>query len=104
MADETSETQFTPPAAEPTPTVGADEATRGHPAGSAAPHPPAAAAPTSPFSSGSSGASGSSSNPVAGLLENPKVAETIEQRPEALVGAAFAGGLLFAMILKRLGR
>jgi hypothetical protein len=38
------------------------------------------------------------------LLENPKVAETIEQRPEALVGAAFAGGLLFAMILKRLGR
>ena len=28
----------------------------------------------------------------------------VTERPEALVGAAFAGGLLFAMILKRLGR
>jgi len=93
---ETGETNFTPPTAVPTPTVGADEATRAHPAGTAAPHPPA-----SDWSSSSS----SSSNPVAGLLEkNPKVAETVEQRPEALVGAAFAGGLLFAMILKRLGR
>ena len=27
-----------------------------------------------------------------------------EQRPEVLVGAAFAGGLVAAMILKRLGR
>ena len=26
------------------------------------------------------------------------------ERPEALVGAAFAGGLVFALILKRLGR
>ncbi len=26
------------------------------------------------------------------------------QRPEALVAGAFAGGLLFALILKRLGR
>jgi hypothetical protein len=26
------------------------------------------------------------------------------ERPEALVGGAFAGGLLFALILKRLGR
>ncbi len=26
------------------------------------------------------------------------------ERPEALVGAAFAGGLAFALILKRLGR
>ena len=28
----------------------------------------------------------------------------ITERPEAMVGAAFAGGLLFAMILKRFGR
>ena len=28
----------------------------------------------------------------------------ITERPEALVGAAFAGGLLTALILKRLGR
>ena len=26
------------------------------------------------------------------------------ERPEALVGAAFAGGLAFALLLKRLGR
>ena len=26
------------------------------------------------------------------------------ERPEALVGGAFAGGLVFALILKRLGR
>jgi hypothetical protein len=28
----------------------------------------------------------------------------VTERPEALVGAAFAGGLAFALILKRLGR
>jgi hypothetical protein len=28
----------------------------------------------------------------------------IQERPEALVGGAFAGGLLAALILKRLGR
>ena len=28
----------------------------------------------------------------------------IQERPEALVGGAFAGGLLVALILKRLGR
>jgi hypothetical protein len=82
MTDETAPaSEFTPPAPAP------------------AASGPADTAPAPPFS-----ASSGSSNPVAGLLDNPKVAETIEQRPEALVGAAFAGGLLFAMILKRLGR
>ena len=28
----------------------------------------------------------------------------IQERPEAMVGAAFAGGLVVALILKRLGR
>ena len=28
----------------------------------------------------------------------------VTERPEALVGAAFAGGLVFALILKKLGR
>jgi hypothetical protein len=31
------------------------------------------------------------------------VLQIVGERPEVLVGAAFAGGLLFAMILRRLG-
>ena len=31
-------------------------------------------------------------------------AEIVEERPEVAVGAAFAGGLLLALILKRLAR
>ena len=92
MTDETAPTEFTPPSASaeptPTPTVAADDATHEHPAGSAAPDPPPVG----------------SSTPAAGLLDDPKVAQTVDQRPEVLVGGAFAGGLLFAMILKRLGR
>lgn len=30
------------------------------------------------------------------------VAQTVAERPEVAVGAAFAGGFLFAMILRRL--
>ncbi|HTU88185.1 MAG TPA: hypothetical protein VMF57_21575 [Solirubrobacteraceae bacterium] len=33
-----------------------------------------------------------------------RIAEIANERPEAAVGAAFAGGLLFALILKRLAR
>ena len=32
------------------------------------------------------------------------VAQIAAERPEVVVGAAFAGGLLFALILRRLGR
>lgn len=78
MADETADTRFTPPAAEPTATVGAGQATREHPLGTASPYVP--------------------------VTDPGPAPETVEQRPEALVGAAFAGGLLLAMILKRLGR
>jgi hypothetical protein len=59
---------------EPTPTVGPSEATTEHPAGTA--------------------------KPAGG----PFPIEIPADRPELLVGAAFAGGLVAALILKRLGR
>ena len=34
----------------------------------------------------------------------PEGGVPVTERPEALVGAAFAGGLVFALILKKLGR
>ena len=34
----------------------------------------------------------------------PEGGVPVTERPEALVGAAFAGGLVLALILKRLGR
>ncbi len=101
MADETAPSEFTSPVAEP-----------GPPAEPVA-TPPDPVEPIGPAATTTSSSSGGSSNPVAGLLEHPKVAgllehpkvaETVDQRPEALVGAAFAGGLLLATILKRLGR
>lgn len=64
---------------EPTRVVGASEATTNRPAGSAA----------------SSDGSG---------LQMPEMPEIVSERPEILVGAAFAGGFLAALILKRLGR
>jgi hypothetical protein len=33
-----------------------------------------------------------------------RIAALIDERPEVGAGAAFAGGFLFALILKRLGR
>jgi hypothetical protein len=64
--------------AEPTPTVGASDASYSTPPGSAA--PAGSAAP--------------------GGLD----LEALSDRPEVLAGAAFAGGLVAAMILKRFGR
>jgi hypothetical protein len=61
--------------AEPTPTVGTSDASYSNPPGSAAP----------------SGAGGVD-------------LDALSDRPEVLAGAAFAGGLVAAMILKRLGR
>ncbi len=63
-------------APEPTPTVTASEASWSRPVGSAAPDPASA----------------------------PPAGDAAADRPEVLVGAAFAGGLVFAMMLKRLGR
>jgi hypothetical protein len=61
--------------AEPTPTVGTSDASYSTPPGSAAP----------------AGAGGVD-------------LDALSDRPEVLAGAAFAGGLVAAMILKRLGR
>ena len=36
--------------------------------------------------------------------ERPPVAEIVRNRPEMLVGAAFAGGIFAALLLRRLGR
>jgi hypothetical protein len=62
---------------EPTPVVGASHATTEHPPGTA------------------EGGSG-----LPGALANLPV----EEHPEILVGAAFAGGIVAAFVLKRLGR
>jgi hypothetical protein len=62
---------------EPTPVVGTADASTDHPAGTAA-----------------------SSTGLPGPLANLPV----EEHPEILVGAAFAGGVIAAFILKRLGR
>jgi hypothetical protein len=62
---------------EPTPVVGAAHATTEHPAGTA-------------------------DNGFA--LPGPLANLPIEEHPEILVGAAFAGGIVAAFILKRFGR
>jgi hypothetical protein len=64
---------------QPTPVVTPAGATREHPAGTAAADP-------------------STSGPLANLPVD------VDEHPEILVGAAFVGGVLAAMILKRLGR
>jgi hypothetical protein len=69
------ESEPVPPAPEPTPTVSAAEASWSRPAGSAAQTP--TSAPTG---------------------------DALADRPEVLVGAAFAGGFVAALFLKRLGR
>jgi hypothetical protein len=59
------------------------ETSTGQPAGFNAQPPTPAAAPASP---------------------QERLAAIANERPEAAAGAAFAGGLLFALILKRLAR
>jgi hypothetical protein len=46
--------------------------------------------------------SGTASHPPGSSM--PEGGIPLTERPEALVGAAFAGGLVAAMILRRLGR
>jgi hypothetical protein len=62
---------------EPTPAVGASDSTSGRSAGGAA-----------------------NGGPLPGPLANLPV----DEHPEILVGAAFAGGLVVALVLKRLRR
>jgi hypothetical protein len=73
------------------------------------PVPPAAAAasvPPVPPPSPAPGASSTGDAPVtASGLPNPHgLPEIAVERPEVAVGAAFVGGLVLAMILKRLAR
>jgi hypothetical protein len=46
----------------------------------------------------------SSATTASGLPNPHGLPEIAVERPEVAVGAAFAGGLVFALILKRLGR
>ena len=70
--------------------------------------PGAAAAPVTTLGdAGQAFASGHAAGPSHGPTPGPSwqepVMELANERPELVVGAAFAGGLLFAMILRRLG-
>ena len=69
-------------------------------------HSPTTAAPTPPAeptsSAGGDADSGGAKQAVASAQQT--VQSTAEEKPEVLVGAAFAGGFVAAMILKRLGR
>ena len=78
MSDDLHSPTTAAPEPEPTPVVTEAEATTAHPVGTAA---PPYAAPTG-------------DTPPASPAE----------RPEVQAGAAFAGGILLALILKRLGR
>jgi hypothetical protein len=50
-------------------------------------------------------AAGTAGRPAGTALPGgPAVNELAEERPEVLVGAAFAGGILGAMMLKRITR
>lgn len=90
--------QPAPAAAQPTPTVGGDDATRSRPAGTAAPSSGAAS------SDGTSSGPSASSNPFSGTPLAGTPIEPYGDRPEVLAGAAFVGGVLAAFLLKRLGR
>jgi hypothetical protein len=69
-------------------------------------HSPTTAAPTPPAepatAAGGDAESGGAKQAVASAQQ--AVQSTAEEKPEVLVGAAFAGGFVAAMILKRLGR
>ena len=58
--------------------------------------------PTVQDSPGTAGGPSAQTSTAAALQE--RAVSLADQRPEVAVGAAFAGGLLLAMILKRLGR
>ncbi len=48
--------------------------------------------------------SGDANTTAAAGAASASAGPTTTERPEALVGAAFAGGLVLALILKKLGR
>jgi hypothetical protein len=66
------------------------------------PHSPTTAAPTPEAGSGAERVT-VKAPAVPGAGPRTLAGIDTSERPEILVGAAFAGGFLFAMILKRLG-
>lgn len=76
------------------------------PAPVAEPEPAATATPPPPEPTPTISASDASSSRPAGSAAAPSALspQAYDDRPEVLVGAAFAGGILAALILKRLGR
>ena len=82
---------WSPP--EPTPTVGAADATSGHPAGTAAPGAPTSA----PL-----GDAGADASPLDGVIA--KLPPAVQEKPEALVGVAFGVGIATAVLLRVVGR
>ena len=74
-------------------------------------HSPTTAAPMPPPAQPAGGATGApppgggeSSGPQQLAAGARKALDGASEKPEALVGAAFAGGLAFALILKRVTR
>ena len=62
--------------------------------------PPQQTEPTEPINQGATGARPLGETPLSAASESDPFAE----RPEAFVGAAFAGGLALALILRRFAR
>jgi hypothetical protein len=65
-------------------------------------HSPATAGPVPPSAVPGERAADHRGN--AGPLPGPLANLPVDEHPEILVGAAFAGGLVAAFVLKRLGR
>lgn len=67
------------------------------------PEAPARAAAVTPLAEAASDATGHGAGALAASDWREPLERLADERPEAVVGAAFAGGLLAAMILRRLG-
>jgi hypothetical protein len=65
-------------------------------------HSPTNAGPVPAEATG--GYAGPGESPAGGGLPGPLANLPVDEHPEILVGAAFAGGIVAAFLLKRLGR
>jgi hypothetical protein len=86
----------------PTPVVGPSEATTEHPAGTAAGGGAASSTAGDGVGAKASQAADQAKDKAAQVAGQAQ--QVTGERPEILVGVAFAGGFVAAMILKRLGR
>jgi hypothetical protein len=67
-------------------------------------HSPTTAGPVPPPVGGYAGPGDASGTAADGGLPGPLANLPVGEHPEILVGAAFAGGIVAAFLLKRLGR